>query len=357
MAWSELDGLLAQALDQGVTTGLDLCVLQDGQVLHQRRAGQARRVPAPRPLGPDTRFDLASLTKPLVGAAVCCALIDAGVIWFGLPIRDVLDDAPDGVTVAHLLSHSAGYPAWLPLYEGRRSWGSPETRAALLSEATTTALLAPPGAVHAYSDVGFLVLCRLLEAVGGDRIDRLWQRRIATVAGWTGLGWGAADAAATEACPVRGRVIEGEVHDLNAAALGGASTHAGLFGTALAVARAGWDFLRGARGEGALASEALHHAWSHRGAGSHRLGWDGVSAGGSSSGTRWDPRGVGHLGFTGTSLWLAPSRGVVVVLLTNRVHPSVTDIRIRALRPAVHDAIVDALVALGRWERVSVAPA
>ncbi len=349
MSWSEIDRLLAQALADGVAPAVELWVSQEGVPLHHRRLGDARRLPDHRPLTASTRFDLASLTKPLVGTAVACALVDAGALRFGLPVTEVLPDAPAHVTVAHLLSHSSGYPAWLPLYEGKTAWGTAATRDAILAEATGVSLTHAPGTAHTYSDLGFLVLCRVLEAVGGDRLDRVWQRRVAGPAGWTGLSWGAADAVATEDCPVRGRVIEGEVHDLNAAAMGGVSSHAGLFGTAEAVGRAGWDLLRGARGQGPLVSEALAFAWRHQGAGSHRLGWDGVSPDGSSSGRHWEPGGVGHLGFTGTSIWIAPERGVVAVLLTNRVHPSVADTRIRSLRPAVHDAIVSALAALGRW--------
>jgi CubicO group peptidase (beta-lactamase class C family) len=349
VAWAELETLFTSALDQGIAPAIEFCVLQDGAVLWHHSDGVARKVPDHRSLGAGTTFDLASLTKPLVGAALAHAFVDDGLLTFGMPVQQILPDAPAGVTLAHLLSHSSGYPAWLPFYEDRADWGTVQTRREILCDATQTGLVAKPGAAHAYSDVGFLVLCRLLEKLAGDRIDRIWQRRVCDRAGWEGLTWGSADAAATELCPVRARVIEGDVHDLNAAALGGFSTHAGLFGKALVLAQAGWDFLCGSRGEGPLASPALAYAWRHRGAGSHWLGWDGVTAGVSSTGSRWESLGMGHLGYTGTSMWIAPGRNVVVVLLTNRVHPSVGEHRIRQLRPAVHEAVVQTLVDLGRW--------
>ncbi len=349
MGWSDVEGVIARALSEGVAPGAELCVLHRGTEVFHLRQGLARRAPEPRALGEGTWWDLASLTKPLVGAALTLSLVADRTLSFGLPVRQVLPDAPAGVTVAQLLTHSAGYPAWRPLYRGRSDWGSPETRAAVLEEATTTPLVARPGEVHTYSDIGFVVLCRLLETVGGDRLDRLWQRRLAGPLGWSGLGWQAADVAATERCEVRGRVIEGQVHDLNAAAMGGISTHAGLFGTARGVAVAAQDCLEGFHGRGPLAGQGLRFAWTHGGAGSHRYGWDGITPGSSSTGRTWEPGGVGHLGFTGTSLWVAPTAQVVVVLLTNRVHPDAGDPRIRQLRPAVHEAVVRTLSEEGRW--------
>ncbi|HJN78036.1 MAG TPA: serine hydrolase domain-containing protein [Myxococcota bacterium] len=310
--------LLATAASEGVATDLDLVVLQGDAVVLEHRVGGA------------SAWDLASLTKVLVGAPLSCAAIDAGELCFGSRVCDVLPGIDPRVSVAQLLSHSSGLPAWLPLYETASS------RAEVLSQARTTPLEAVPGERHRYSDIGFLVLCALLEELGGARVDTL-------VGPLEGLSWGHVAAAPTERCPVRGCVVRGEVHDLNCAAMEGVSTHAGLFGDALAVARLGRGQLLRSREDSAIA-----WAWRHRGAGSHVLGWDGRSEP-SSSGAFFPPDAVGHLGFTGTSLWIAPSQDVVVVLLTNRVHPSVEDLRIRSLRPAVHDAVVSDLRSRGLW--------
>lgn len=310
--------VIDQAVRDGVTPSADLVVLHGGEVVLEHRVG------AP----PDATWDLASLTKPLCGAAVAYAMIDAGKLSFDSPLR--------GTTVAALLSHSAGYPAWRALYAEASS------REAILEAAASTARDAPLGT---YSDLGFLTLCQHLEQLGGDRIDRLWER---LVPHREGLSWGSDRATPTEDCPVRGVVVRGQVHDLNCWAMGGYSTHAGLFGDAMSVARAGQGFLEDSRRGGAIAK-----AWTTRGSGSHWLGWDGRSSGGSSSGQHFPVDSVGHLGFTGTSLWVAPSRDVVVAFLTNRVHPSIEDTRIRQLRPAVHDAVVRSLEQMGRW-RVSL---
>lgn len=309
--------ILRRARDAGVASALDLAVLHGDEIVVAER------------LGDHDSWDLASLTKALVGAPLACAFVDQGLLTFGRPVT------ASGVTLAQLLSHSAGYPAWLPLYEGASS------RDDVLERARSTPLEAAPGARHTYSDIGFLVLCGLLEQVGGARVDALAERHL----GLQGLTWGGEGAAPTEDCPVRGCVVHDEVHDLNCRAMDGVSTHAGLFGDALSVARAVREQLVRSRDP----ATALSWAWSHRGAGSHWMGWDGRSGESSSSGRFFPPDTVGHLGFTGTSVWAAPSRDVVVALLTNRVHPSVDDTRIRALRPAVHDAVVQGLRSTGRW--------
>ncbi len=321
--------LIERAVAEGVAPSVDLQVWHEGKEVMACRVGQARVHPTRRPLGHRPTWDLASLTKPLCGAAVSYALIDAGELAFSTPVRET--------TVAGLLGHSAGYPAWSALYEQSRD------RDEILELAASTACDAPAGT---YSDLGFLTLCQFLEQRFGARIDALWEQ---LVPHREGLSWGSSFATATEDCPVRGRVIEGQVHDLNCWAMGGHSTHAGLFGDAAAVARAGWGFLEDYRRGG-----AIRRAWTTRGAGSHWLGWDGRSPE-SSSGDHFPADAVGHLGFTGTSLWIAPSHGVVVSLLTNRVHPSVEDSRIRLLRPVVHDAVVRSLQRTGRW-RVSFEP-
>jgi len=207
-----------------------------------------------------------------------------------------------------------------------------------------------------YSDVGFLLLHTLLEEVTRTPLqDLMAEEVLEPMSAESGLpsptyrpvGAGveaavarvaAGELAATEDCPRRGLLV-GEVHDGNAWAMGGVAPHAGLFGgadTVAALARAWWSAPR----RGFLPRDVRDAAWSPaKAGGTHVLGWDTVSPGGeSSAGSLLSRRSVGHLGFTGTSLWIDPRRAVSIVLLTNRVHPSREDDRIRALRPRVHDA-------------------
>ncbi|MFT4978680.1 MAG: CubicO group peptidase (beta-lactamase class C family), partial [Myxococcota bacterium] len=257
-------------------------------------------------------------------------------------------------------------PPWRPLFlelTEQDTWGSPETREAALRLAYTVPVTSRPGVRYAYSDLGMMLLCAALEAASGQRIDKLWEAEVGPLCGgdlrW---GWPAAGAAATEDCPVRGRVVVGEVHDLNTAVLGGASTHAGLFGSAeSAAAAAAWQLRawHGEAGEGLL-PEVVRHFWSYAAAGSHHLGWDGVTPGGSTAGDRWPLDGVGHTGFTGGVLWVAPQQGIVAALCTNRVHPEVEGgavpgstgprtVAFRAFRPRLFTAISAALEQVGHF--------
>lgn len=363
--WRAVEALLDEGLREGLFAGCGLCVRVEDAVLFESERGLAEIAPRRRPVAPGQPFDLASVTKVLGAVPVAMDLVARGALDLDAPLRRWLHDAPEGVSARHCLQHASGLPAWRPLYElvlqRSMAWGAASTREFVLREARTEAVIAPPGARHQYSDLGFLLLCAALEAAGGARLDRLWSG--ATARSGADLRWGWPGAAATELCPVRGGLVVGTVHDLNAAVLGGISSHAGLFGAASdTAAAAAWQLRawHGEAGEG-LDPEVVRHFWSAQGPGSHRLGWDGVSPGASSAGDRWPLDGVGHLGFTGTSVWIAPRQRVVVAFLTNRVHPLVEGGSVagapdspryrsfRALRPRLHTAIVEVLAGLGRW--------
>jgi CubicO group peptidase (beta-lactamase class C family) len=199
-----------------------------------------------------------------------------------------------------------------------------------------------------YSDLGFIVLGDLVERVAAERLDALARRHIFAAAGSTSARFvdlassdRPADVAATE------RIPPGEVHDENCHAAGGILGHAGLFATGDDVARVVEALLAAFHGDAGapFTTEAVRTLWSPGGVpgSTWRLGWDGPAAHGSSAGTLWPRTGVGHLGFTGCSIWIDPPRRRYVVLLTNRVHPTRADERIKAFRPRLHDAVVTTL--------------
>jgi CubicO group peptidase (beta-lactamase class C family) len=204
--------------------------------------------------------------------------------------------------------------------------------------------VAGPGAAHAYSDIGFIALTDVLERAGGDRLDALFGRLVAAPLA-SRLCFDGVGAAATEDCTLRGRVIEGEVHDPHAWWMQGVSAHAGLFGSARAVA----SIAEGLRQAVADPSRwppgaVLGRLWKARGPGSHVGGWDTPTRGGyTSTGGRFPDDAVGHLGYTGTSLWVVPSWRASVALLTNRIHPRDDKAAIRDARPEIHDAVASAL--------------
>lgn len=351
--------LLEDAIAQGLCAGAAVCLRDARGPRFSWSGGMAELRPRPRPVRPGQAWDLASLTKILATTPLCLALVGQRGLDLDRPLRAWLPWAPEGVTARHCLQHGSGLPAWLPLYErvdeAGLPWGAEATRAFVAHQAAAAAPQARPGEAHVYSDLGMILLGAALEAWGEDRLDRLWERFVRAPLG-VDLRWGWPGAAATEDCPRRGRVLSGEVHDLNAAVMGGIAPHAGLFGSAEEVAAAGSGLLSMARGERAgIPAALLNRAFREAGPGSHRLGFDGRSPVGSSAGQRWPRDGVGHLGFTGTSLWLSPSRGLSAALLCNRVHPEVEGgafpgrppgprtLAFRALRPAVHDALLAAL--------------
>jgi CubicO group peptidase (beta-lactamase class C family) len=340
--------LLTRAVAEGVTPGAQLAVrFPDGAIEHLC-VGTLAYEHGAAVVTPDTLYDLASLTKPVTALA----FVRMGVA-LNLPIEEVLPwtrgTAVSGASLEQLLSHRAGLLPWAPYYqsvEPERA-GSPAARRLVL-EAAAREPRAEPGLVR-YSDLGYMLLGEALTALTGTTLDAVVHREVVGPLGlgmgYRGIGatWASDTVAPTERCPWRGRVVQGEVHDENAYALGGVCGHAGLFGTARDVLGLGAAALDSLAGD-ARWCPPERMAWmiAPRPGGVHRLGWDARGTQSPSSGSLMGPRTFGHLGFTGTSLWCDPDARMAIALLTNRVHPSRSNVGIRALRPAIHDAVMAA---------------
>jgi CubicO group peptidase (beta-lactamase class C family) len=345
--------MLLDAIAAGATPGAQVAVSLAGAEPRLIAVGSLDGSPD-RPVSSDTVYDLASLTKAVTALAAlrlaragALALDETlGALWpsrFGEAIAALRLDA--------LLSHRSGLPAWVAAYEGvsLSDCGSPSARERVLDLVGSSPIA--EGGAAVYSDLGYILAGEAIAQRVGVPIDALVRREVIAPLGLgalqvRGVGerWRDPGVAPTERCPWRGRVMQGEVHDENAYAMGGVAGHAGLFGTAAAMASLGRACLDALRGEsGWLPASAMEGMIAPRPGGSHRLGWDGVSAGASSSGSYFGPRAFGHLGFTGTSVWCEPELDVAVSLVTNRVYPSRASVGIRALRPRVHDAIIELL--------------
>ncbi len=384
-ALPDVSRVLEEGRRAGVAPALSAAVLRGGAVVHASWHGEIP-APAPRPLAPGDLFDVASLTKVMVTTTLVAQLAGEGALDLDATAASLLPGferaGKERVTIRHLLAHASGLPGWRPYFEAaaadpiagaaflppeRRppfaaledafTRGKEIVRAAVLAEP----LEAAPGARAVYCDPGFLALGFLLETIAGERLARLAELRVFAPLGLDdtlyldGLdperGWTRVEGrgfAPTERCEHRHEVNQGAVNDDNAWAIGGGAGHAGVFSTALEVAAVGQAWLDALRGRPSVVPAAAAAELARRDPtpGSTRaLGWDTPSDAGSSLGARLGRgRGaIGHLGFTGTSLWIDPVAEVVAVLLTNRVHPTRENELIRQFRPRFHDAVADAL--------------
>jgi serine-type D-Ala-D-Ala carboxypeptidase len=363
------------AVAGGVFPGAVLLVRLRGERVYHRAFGCAALVPAREPARLETIYDLASLTKPLATTTAVLRLVQDGRLGVDDSLQQHVEElkgsAIGDATVYHLLTHSAGLPAWRPLYEqlaGKdrcrsETQGGPAAHQMALALIRQEPLAAPLGARSLYSDLGFILLGILVERAGGKSLAVYCQQSVFEPMraplfffGPQGAGSGSArhtDAALvapTEDDPWRERLLRAEVHDENAYALGGVAGHAGLFGTAAAVSAVVGHWLDSSVGRSRLLPVDLVRRFVARqdkiAGSSWALGWDTPSAP-SSSGNRFSAASFGHLGYTGTSIWVDPTRELEVVLLSNRVHPTRRNEAIKPFRPLIHDVIYDELITSG----------
>lgn len=333
------------------------------------RTGYPDLDPMSEEISTDTIFDLASLAKPLSVASLLMLFVQEGKVHLETEVGKYLPVNKDlgSCTIAALLSHTAGLAAWRPYaYNiidrfGLSAGGSENARSEVISLLYQERPEIKHGCV--YSDLGFMILSLLIEEVSGMTFDDAFHKMIAEPLGlkytfFVRIRDGKVVShpvekrrfASTEICPIRGRLMKGEVHDENAWILGGISGHAGLFSTAKDCHKIISNMLSAYKGNhtGMFAPSVVRRFWSFEFtplSSTRVLGFDTPCVVGSSAGTRPPRRAVGHLGFTGTSIWTDLSKGIIVVLLTNRVHPTRANQKIKDFRPKIHDAI---------WEETKV---
>ena len=359
---------LNNAVNEGVFPGAVLLAARRGEVQIHEAVGYASLKPHKIPMTRSTIFDLASLTKPIATTTAMMRLVDRGALGLDDPVNRWIPEFSGGdknrVVVRDLLNHCSGLRAWEPLYKeviktaNRRAGyvGSPEAKRQVMNRIHRSRLVYTPGTKSVYSDLGFILLGDLIERVSAQPLDRFCHGEVFRPLGLKRTFYIKTGShprgkfAATERSEWRRRIVIGEVHDDNAYAMGGIAGHAGLFGTATDLNRVSQMMLEALRGRSAFVSQKIVEGFVTRQTtpgSSWGLGWDTPtesSGAPSSSGRFFSARSFGHLGYTGTSLWIDPEQDLTVILLTNRVHPTSRNIKIRKFRPAIHDLIVQEVI-------------
>lgn len=371
---AKVDRALEKAIDSSETSGAVVlaCMHRDNEWLtHESVRGLAVAKPERIPMTRQTVFDLASLTKPIATTTSIMLLESAGNLSIDDPVAKYLPTFSERdkqeVTLRHLLTHSSGLKPWRGFHEllidkerkkGERLIATSAGRDFIIDRILRSSLVHKPGEAAVYGDLNFIVLGEVIKAVSGESIEDFCSTKLFGPLGLTKTRYRTcfentscipvdekSTTAATEECSWRDRVLWGEVHDPNAYAMGGVAGHAGLFAPADDVMRFGKIVLDTWHDRSDLLPREVLRKFLERQSvpkGSDwALGWDTPSAVSSSSGQYFSSRSVGHLGFTGTSLWIDLENEIIVVFLSNRIH-LVSKKSHYGLRPKIHDLIIEA---------------
>jgi len=373
MDFHSVEDTFREAVNDGAFPGAVVLVGKDDDVVYEQAFGQRSLLPHKSPMRLDTIFDLASLTKPMATTVALMLLVRERKLRLDdqvtrvIPMYGVFGKSL--TTFRHLLNHSAGLPAWKAFFEeivkseksGRINFVA--SRAAknyvyeLIHREKT---LSPPGSLSVYSDLGFIILGEAVEVLTGNTFDRFCQDRIFKPLGLRSTGFVDLTQlrtrrlqpveeviAPTENCPWRKKILCGEVHDDNAYAMGGVAGHAGLFSSARDIHTFLVRMSQCLHGKDNFLPQAMVQEFLTRDPSlndsTFALGWDTPSPGISASGSFFSPHSVGHLGFTGCSIWWDLEKNCHVVLLTNRIHPTRKNEKIKEFRPLIHDRIMKVL--------------
>lgn len=353
-----IDIEMTKGIKDGVFPGASLLVGKRDKTLWNKVYGLARTEPDKRPVRPSTFFDIASLTKPMATATLYMSAVAEKKCALDDPLKKYFPKMrQEGITLRSLLNHTSGLPAWKPyfseLLEIAPGWVTEEkAKNWLIEKILSEPQESPVGKKVVYSDLGYILLGSILEQLYGKTLDLLFREKIAgpfnmqnTFFNPLGHNRKAVDSnpehfAATEKCPWRKKILCGEVMDDHAWLMGGAAGHAGLFSTAADIRKWIVSLSRFA----GKSFDVFCSVPKKRNLDEpfFALGFDTPSTQ-SSSGRHFSPNSVGHLGYTGCSFWWDLDKDIYVILLTNRVHPSRENDKIREFRPRIHDVVMDSL--------------
>lgn len=349
-----VDQMMRRAVFDDIFPGGVLLVSKNASIIFHKAYGYAN-IFSKTPMTTATIFDLASLTKPLATTLAVMKLVSQKRIGLKQHLGDILRPFKGSdkalIRIEHLLYHSSGLPDYRPYYKRLNKAPEDQRKDTLRFLLLQEPLVHPIGKKTLYSDLGFMILCWVVEMVSGVRLDRFVEKEIYSPLGVDTLFFVDLDAtpvnlnfAATEQCPWRKTLLTGHVHDDNAYVVGGIDGHAGLFGSAgniYVLLTALQTALKGQHNNKVFEKKILHQFFQRNDTTKRTLGFDTPAASGSSCGRYFSKTSVGHLGFTGTSFWMDLEQGIIVILLTNRIHPSRENDSIKYFRPILHDTIME----------------
>jgi CubicO group peptidase (beta-lactamase class C family) len=357
MIMNSVDMRMRQAVIENVFPGARLLISHEGKIVFNEAYGIAN-IYTGLAVKRGTVFDLASLTKPLATTLAVMLLIQQEKIRLDQPLSSVLSEFSNtpkaDIQVSHLLYHTSGLPDYQPYYQDISQLPVALRKDALRKRLIAEPLVSEIGIKTLYSDVGFMILEWVIEQLSGKTLSRFVKKKIYDNLGIENLFFinhdhyvPEFDYAATELCPWRQMVLNGSVHDDNAYVMGGVAGHAGLFGTAESVHDMLLELLNTFHGnlktyifQPDLVRLFFNKSNTHE----RVLGFDVPSPTGSSCGDLFSrATTIGHLGFTGTSFWMDLQRQVIVILLTNRIHPSRNNEQIKKFRPVIHNMVMKQL--------------
>jgi len=346
MDFTELDNFLLESVRKKVVPGFVLLFGKHDKIAYKRAFGHRQIIPEHLPMTLNTSFDIASITKSVSTASLMMILENDGVLSFedkvGRFFPKTLNSCIGSLPIKLLMCHRSGLPAWSPYFlkitKGKKavlvgdSLFSKDNKKIVLDAIFKEKLLFSPGSKEVYSDIGYILLGEIIEKASGLSISRLFSEKIAKPMRLHKTAFRPSNSenldeniASSEDCPWREKILKGCVHDDNAFILGGAAGHAGLFSTAedlfnfISKLFRAYKFTEPAP----IAQKTLKQCWKRvKGGGSWTLGWDTPTPGKSTSGNYFSTNSVGAIGFTGCTVWLDLDRGVVAVLLANKIHPN-----------------------------------
>jgi len=356
--------VLTEAIAARAFPGCAFGVLSGNEVVLQGALGRFTYDEGARPVTPETAYDVASITKVVATTATAMMLFQRGLLDLETPLGELLPGFVVGrmpgesarhVRLRHLLAHSSGLPGYVELF---RSVTSP---AGLYRACLQLPLEAEPGTRAEYSDIGFILLGKALEVLTREYLAAWVRREVFDPLGLSSTGFCPPVASRPQIPPTeedtdfRKHRIQGEVQDEHAWLLGGSAGHAGLFSNVPDLLRFSAEILAAAgvrdKAEGPLlfAAETVDRfAERQEPEGSSRaLGWD-TPSNDSSAGHLFSPHSIGHLGYSGCSLWIDLEAAVAAVLLTNRTWPDRQNQSIRSVRPTFHNAVRESLLSSGK---------